>query len=181
VNVVKFTQQLVSKFVLLLVFTAFAQKLNAQIAFSAEFGTLRYEAQSANAPQYGFGLSIRTDITPKLKAGAVYSRFNSREGSGADFRRVSMNPVTGFFEYRFLNGDFSPFASADFGFYINREVRDNQVSSAGLDFGFAPGGGLLYRFSDGFVLGAIARYHFVYRENDFVNILGVTLTARSAF
>lgn len=164
-----------------MVFGGLPQQGAAQYAFHLELGVLNDPQDFTSEPPVGFALSLRYDITEHFRAGATYGRFSRREGSGSDFRRRSMNPVTGFFEYRFLDGDFSPFAVVDFGFYISRVVSDNIVSEAGLDFGASPGGGFLYKLSDGVVLSLTGRYHYLYRDSDFLNLLGVTLGVRTSF
>ncbi len=158
-------------------------KLHAQYAFGFEAGVLAPAgAEQAETPNLtGFGLGIRVDITEKFKGGAMYSRYTRREGSGTEFVRYLTTPVMGFLEYRFFDGEFTPYASFDFGFYLQRDVSDNISTGTGLTYGFAPSGGFLYKLSDGFVISATARYHFRYDDIEFDNLLGITLGFRTAF
>jgi hypothetical protein len=157
--------------------------LHAQYAFGFEAGVLHPSgAEQAETPTLtGFGLAFRADITEKLKGGAMYSRYTRREGSGTDFVRFMTTPVMGFFEYRFLKSDFTPYASVDFGFYLRRDIADNIATETSLTYGFAPSGGFLYKLSDGFVLSATARYHWQYDDVKFDNLLGVVIGFRTAF
>lgn len=168
---------------LLLSFLLYPVINRAQYSFGFEAGVLAPAgAEQAETPNLtGFGIGIRVDITEKFKGGALYSRYTRREGSGSDFIRYLTTPVMGFLEYRFLDSELTPYASFDFGFYLQRDISDNIATETGLTYGFSPSGGLLYKLSDGFVISATARYHFRYNDVDFDNLLGVTVGFQTAF
>lgn len=113
----------------------------------------------------------------RLWTGATYSRY-SRTDDGA---RSSLNPITGFAEYRLFDKRITPTARVDAGFYIRRTVADNEVSDANLDFGFAAGAGVLYKVSDGLVVSALAMQHYLYRNDALLPMLAFSIGVRTAF
>ena len=125
----------------------------------------------------GYSLSFRAEVLERLWTGATYSRYSRTD----DEARSSLNPITGFAEYRFFDGKLTPAVRVDGGFYIRRTVADNEVSDADLDFGFAGGAGVLYKVSDGLVIGAMAMQHYLYRNDALVPFLALSIGVRTAF
>lgn len=156
---------------------AFGGWSQTRLGFGIDAGSFASNSQLNDSLRLGYTLSFRAEVLERLWTGASYSRY-SRTDDGS---RTSLNPITGFAEYRFFDSKLTPAARIDAGFYIRRTVTDNEVSDADLDFGFAAGGGLLYKVSDGLVIGAIAMQHYLYRNERLQPFLGFSLGVRTAF
>ncbi|MGF1564819.1 MAG: hypothetical protein ACFCUH_05575 [Flavobacteriales bacterium] len=159
-------------------FLAFGGWSQNQFAFGVDGGTVAPNGSSfSDSLRIGYSLSFRAEVLKRLWTGATYSRY-SRTDDGA---RSSLNPITGFAEYRFFDKRITPTARVDAGFYIRRTVADNEVSDANLDFGFAAGAGVLYKVSDGLVVSALAMQHYLYRNDALLPMLAFSIGVRTAF
>ncbi len=158
-------------------FFAFGGWSQNQFGFGIDGGTIAPNAAFADSLRIGYSLSFRAEVLEGLWTGATYSRYN-RNDDGA---RSSLNPITGFAEYRFFDSRITPAGRVDGGFYIRRTVADNEVSDADLDFGFAGGAGILYKASDGLVVSAFAMQHYIYRNSALIPFLAFSIGVRTAF
>lgn len=120
----------------------------------------------------GLNLSCSYNITKQMRAGLLigFYNWNSGEEEYGDLSiRVGTMPISMLYEYRFLKGNFHPYAGINAGYYrqllkITGTWFGEYTSETGYKngYGFAPVLGFEYNITDYFGLYLNAKYHFIY-------------------
>jgi opacity protein-like surface antigen len=137
----------------------------AQFSVGVNAGLLKFEDSEA---LFGLNFSGKYSINDKMRAGLNLGYYFDSEDGFSFF----VQPITGLFEYSFLDSDFSPYAGLDVGFY-RVGFRFDGESEAESNLGFAPTAGVNYNLSDKLALNANFKYHYVLFEGESSGIIGV--------
>ncbi len=104
----------------------------------------------------------------KMRVGLNIGYFFDSESEDGYTSTVFTQPITGLFEYSFMDSKFSPYAGIDAGIYrIGSRISGDGESLSGSesDFGIAPTVGFNYEISDKIDLNTSVKYNYILTEN----------------
>ena len=134
----------------------------AQKSITASLGMLKFSDADA---MLGLQISPKFSVNEKMKVGANIGYYStSDEVLGIKFKTAVM-PITGLFEYTFSDGDFSPYAGADFGLYRFMASIAGESASEGY-LGLASTLGANYNINDKMTINANFKYHYIMSEGE---------------
>ncbi len=152
----------------------FLNTAKGQTSIGLTFGTfIPTQAASAVDAHYGFNLSGKYNINPKIRVGANFGYYfkNVNDQFGIWYSTF-ITPITGLFEYSFTENDFSPYVGADLGLYrIGASLGGLTIAFNG--FGAAPVAGFNYNLSERFAINTHAKYHFIMIEGETIQALSI--------